>query len=137
MHAQPSLAQRIRDLRVKLNLSMDELASKAGISKTYLWELENDETGIKKPSADVLLKIANALDTTIGNLLAVPTVRFGEADIEISPSLREFADKVKNFGTDLSEKDLKDLAAMNFRGGQPQTFEDWLQLYLVLSKTNA
>jgi hypothetical protein len=34
--------------------------------------------------------------------------------------------------TPLSERDLRDLAAMKFRGGLPQTADEWHQLYLTL-----
>ena len=51
-----ALAKRITELREKAGLTIDELAKKATISKTYMWELEKDEAGAKKPSADVLLE---------------------------------------------------------------------------------
>ena len=49
-----SLAKRIRDERERAGLTLEELAERAKISKTYLWELEHDVRGQKKPSADVL-----------------------------------------------------------------------------------
>src|SRR5262249_29327003 len=120
-HTDMSLAARIRTLRTQAGLSLDDLAAKARISKTYLWELEKDEAGAKKPSADVLLRIANALSTTIANLLALPTVQVAQAEVEISPSLREFSERMERAGTPLAAEDLRDLAVMRFRGGQPQT----------------
>ena len=128
-----SIAGRIRELREAKSLSLDELATKAGISKTYLWELEKDESGVKKPSADVLLKVANALSTTIADLMALPSVRVHKTDLEIPPSLGEFQERMKNIGTPLTADDLRDLAGMKFRGGQPQTADEWHSLYLVLA----
>ena len=46
-----SLAEKIRKLREAKELSLDDLADKAGISKTYLWELER--------SASILFTIAD------------------------------------------------------------------------------
>ena len=69
-----ALATRLRELRDAKGMSLDEVAKKAKISKTYLWELEGDADEEKKPSADVLLRIANALGTTLAELLSLPTV---------------------------------------------------------------
>lgn len=128
-----SLADRIRALRKKAGLSLDALAAKARISKTYLWELEKDEEGAKKPSADVLLRIATALSTTIADLMSLPSVRVQQDQVQIPPSLDEFRQRMEKMGSPLSPDDLRDLAAMKFRGGQPQTVDEWHSLYLVLS----
>lgn len=131
-----SLASKITGLREALGLSQDELAKKSKISKTYLWELENDKSGAKKPSADVLLRIAKALSTTIGDLLELPTVKTAAgAPVELSASLRAFQQRMEQLKTPLSEQDLHDLATMRFRGGQPQTVDEWNQLYLTLVNT--
>lgn len=58
-----ALGQKIRELRKEKEWSLDELASKAEISKSYLWELENKETA-GRPSAEKINKIAAALDVT-------------------------------------------------------------------------
>lgn len=127
-----TLAARLRKLREGKGLSLDDVAAKAGISKTYLWELERDTAGAKKPSADVLLRIAKALSTTLAELLALPTVRAPEGLVEIPPSLIEFRDRM---GDQLTPQDLQELAAMKFRGAQPQTADEWHQLYFVLINT--
>lgn len=128
-----SVASRIRELREKQKLSLDELASKAGISKTYLWELEKDESGTKKPSADVLLKIANALSTTIADVMSLPTVKVQQTQVEIPASLQEFRDRMALLDSPLSTEDVRDLAGMKFRGGQPQSVDGWNALYLILN----
>jgi len=130
-----SLATRITELREKAGLSLDELAKKAKISKTYLWELEKDESGTKKPSADILLRIANALSTTIAVLLELPTVKVKEIQVEIPAALQQLKERLKNQGTPLTPQDLRDLATMQFRGGQPHTVDEWNQLYLTLLST--
>jgi transcriptional regulator with XRE-family HTH domain len=127
-----TLASRLRKLREGKDLSLDDVAGEAKISKTYLWELERDTGGAKKPSADVLLRIAKALSTTLAELLALPMVRAPQGPVEISPSLQEFQDRM---GGQLSPQDLQELAAMKFRGAQPQTADEWHQLYLFLVNT--
>ena len=130
-----TLADRLRSCREAAGLSLDELAVKAKVSKTYLWELEKDAAGDKKPSADVLLRVAAALSVTIADLLALPTVQFEKEAVELSPSLREFRDRMAQLTTPLSQRDLHDLAVVKFRGGQPQTADEWHQLYLTLVAT--
>lgn len=127
-----NLASRLRKIREDRGLSLDDVATRAKISKTYLWELERDTAGTKKPSADVLLRIAQALSTTLAELLALATVTAPQGPVEIPPSLNEFRDRM---GNQLSPQDLQELAAMKFRGTQPQTADEWHQLYFVLNNT--
>ena len=129
-----SLAKRIREERDHAGLTLDQLAEKAEVSKTYLWELEHDTKGHKKPSADVLLRIAQALSTTIADLLALPSVRVDETNVHLSRSLIEFRKMMEHLGEALTEEDLRDLATMRFRGGQPKTREDWHDLYRVMKR---
>lgn len=61
------LGQKIRSLRVKLDLSQDEFARKADVPYTTLTKIE---TGvIKKPSVFVMAKIAKALNISLDDLL--------------------------------------------------------------------
>lgn len=130
-----ALADRIRDARKAAGLTLDQLAAEAGVSKTYLWELENDKQGAKKPSAEVLLKIANALSTTLADLLELPSIRVDRTRHDLSPSLREFRDRMTTLGTPLTDAEVRDLASMRFRGGQPRTADDWHDLYRVLKRS--
>ena len=65
-----NLGQKIRQLRKEKGLSLNKLAESAGVSAAYLSQLENDVS--KQPSAEILLKIATALGTTIADLLDRP-----------------------------------------------------------------
>jgi transcriptional regulator with XRE-family HTH domain len=46
-------------LRKGKKLTLEALAAQAGVSKSYLWELENRES--QRPSAEKLLALADAL----------------------------------------------------------------------------
>jgi len=131
-----SLAKKIREERKKAGLTLDELADKAGLSKTYLWELEQDEDGVKRPSADVVLKIADALSLTIADLMGLPTVKVQKESVNIPKSLIDFRDQQQLMGNKLSNKDLRELAGMSFRGGQPRTAEDWFAVYLAFARSS-
>lgn len=131
-----SLARKIHEERKRAGLTLEELALKAGLSKTYVWELEQDEAGVKRPSADVVLKIADALSLTIADLMGLPTIRVEKESLSIPKSLIEFRDQQRLMGNELSDKDLRELASMSFRGGQPRTPEGWFAVYLAFSRTN-
>jgi transcriptional regulator with XRE-family HTH domain len=63
---QSSLARKIHELRKAKNLTLDELASETGSSKSYIWELEK---GSSRPTVDKISKIATALGVTLEYLL--------------------------------------------------------------------
>lgn len=130
------LAENLRKFREKAGLSLDQVATKADISKAYLWELERDTEGAKKPSAVVLMRIAKALSTTLAGLLSLPSVQATDGPREIPAALAELRDRLKGQGNELTESDLKDLAMTRFRGSQPQTADEWHQLYLLMASNS-
>lgn len=131
------LADNLRKFREQAGLSLDQVATKADISKAYLWELERDTAGAKKPSAAVLMRIAKALSTTLAGLLSLPSVQTADGPREIPASLAELRDRLKGQGgNELTESDLKDLAMTRFRGSQPQTADEWHQLYLFMASNS-
>ncbi|XZE20309.1 helix-turn-helix domain-containing protein [Pirellulaceae bacterium SH449] len=130
-----NLAGNLHAARVAADKTLEQLAAESGISKTYLWELENDAEGLKKPSADILLKIARVLDTTIADLLGLPSVQVNQTRVEISPSLKNFCEFMTSLGTPVKEEDVQALATTRFRGGQPRTKEGWYDLYTTLKRT--
>jgi transcriptional regulator with XRE-family HTH domain len=133
--AEMSLSERIRKARNDAELTLEQVAGIAGISKTYLWELEHDEEGTKRPSADVLLKIAEALKTTIADLLGLPSVQVNKSRIDVSRSLMDFREWMQEIGQTLQDDEFNDLAGMRFRGGQPKSKDDWYDLYRTLKRT--
>ena len=130
-----SIAERLKKARSDAGLTLEELASLTGISKTYLWELENDKESQKRPSADILLKIVEAVKITMADLLGLPSIEVNKKQFEVSRSLMEFKKWMKETKQELSEGEFNDLAAMRFRGGQPKKREDWLDLFMTLKRT--
>lgn len=130
-----SLAMRLREAREAAKLSLDELAAKAKVSKTYLWELEKDQAGEKKPSAEILMRIAGALSVTIADLLDLPRASVPGGPVELPASLRDFRDRMIALRSPLSGEDLRDLALMKFRGGQPQSVDEWHRVYLAFDSS--
>jgi transcriptional regulator with XRE-family HTH domain len=62
-----SLAQRVRDCRYSKGWGPDELANRAEISRTALYQIESGKTGL--PRAGTLRRIAVALDVRMEDLL--------------------------------------------------------------------
>ena len=53
------LGEKLHELRKQRELTLEKLAELAGLSKSYLWELENRES--QRPSAEKLTALADAL----------------------------------------------------------------------------
>jgi transcriptional regulator with XRE-family HTH domain len=51
------LGEKLRKLRKDNEFTLDALAEKSGLSKSYLWELENRES--QRPSAEKLTALAS------------------------------------------------------------------------------
>ena len=60
------LGNRIRELRIKYNLTQAELANQVGVSKATITAYESD---LRQPSCDVLIKLANTFKVSIDSLL--------------------------------------------------------------------
>jgi len=56
--AERNIGEFIRDLRSNARISLRELAERAGVSNPYLSQIER---GLRKPSAEVLAQLADAL----------------------------------------------------------------------------
>jgi putative transcriptional regulator len=67
MHEQ--LANRLRELRTKRNLTQAELAEKIGVSRKTINTVEN---GIFIPSTVLALRIARALGTSVETVFSLP-----------------------------------------------------------------
>lgn len=62
-----TLGEKIRLLRKEKQLTLDSLAIAAGMSKSYLWELENRPS--PRPSAEKLDALARVLGRTVSFFL--------------------------------------------------------------------
>ena len=67
-----NLSRRIRDLRYAKGWGPDELASRAKISRTALYQIERGNTS--KPQAGTLRRISRALGVPLEILLETPAV---------------------------------------------------------------
>jgi y4mF family transcriptional regulator len=83
------VGQRIKDRRAELGWTQEQLAQKAGISKSFLSELEN---GKRSVSADNLLDLARALGVSLDYLMTGKEMEKETAEeVQIPASLAKFA----------------------------------------------
>jgi transcriptional regulator with XRE-family HTH domain len=124
------VGDRLKEYRKSLGMSQAELARKSGVSAAYLSELES---GLgKRPSGEILLRLANALEVTIAELLG-QDIRPGEGDPAVpDPSLLEFAKERK-----LPRSDVVMLASIRFRGDPPRTPRRWAMIYDTIITSRA
>lgn len=126
------LKDNLRRLRKEKGLTLDQLSENSGVSKPYLWQLENEDD--KKPSADILFKIAGALETTIADLMNYPVTVHDETIKKLPPSLKQFV-KAKQLELNLSDEDVQMLAGIRLRGKTPKTVEDWEYIYQSIKRS--
>ncbi len=125
------VGKRIATLRQIKGLSVPSLAEVAGVSKGYLWQLENGED--PNPSLGVLTKIATALETTTAELLGQPTVKARNVPIpeKLPRGLKEFLDMQKRKGEPVPEDIVRVLAQLQARS----SLKDWEFLYEAIRRT--
>lgn len=61
---------RLRRLRQEKKLTMEQLAEMVGVSKSYIWALENKPA--QRTSANVMKALAKALGITLEDLMGEP-----------------------------------------------------------------
>lgn len=118
--------------------SLAQLADAASISKGYLWQLENERNA--NPSMEVLLRIAEALDTTIAALLGKPGLRANWDNAlpdDLHPSLQEFLSERRRGGSPVPLEDVRVLHSIQRRGEHPMVKEDWDVLLQVIRRLSA
>lgn len=124
------VGDRLKGYRKGLGMSQADLARKAKVSAAYISELES---GLgKRPSGEILLRLGDALEVTIAELLG-QDIRPGDGDPPVpDTSLLEFAKERK-----LPRSDVAMLASIRFRGDPPRTSRRWAMIFdtIVASRT--
>ena len=85
-----TVGERIRKRRLELEWTQDVLAEKAGISKSFLSDLENGKRSI---GADKLLDVGRVLSLSLDYLMTGKEPEVEPAEVQIPSSLATFADK--------------------------------------------
>jgi len=125
-----TVGERLRHVRNERGLTLEELAGKAGLSKSFLWAVEQDRSGI---SGGKLLQVANALGASLDFLL-----RGEPAPEDYKPPVvqipRELSDAAEERGLSyrhtiaLLDVHRSILARRSSKAHHTMTKEDWIQL---------
>jgi XRE family transcriptional regulator, master regulator for biofilm formation len=90
------VGKKIKKWRIKRRYTINQLSSAAGISKSYL---SNIERGIQQnPSLNILSKIADCLDITVEDLLDS-----SQQNNDLEPDWMNFLHEIKELGVSKEE----------------------------------
>lgn len=97
------LGKRIRDERLLLRLTIEQLAEMVNKSTNYIGQIERNDG---KPSLETVVDIANALGTTVDNLLVDSIDKYKDDTIvkEITTILYSMEDYGKHFILDMVKR---------------------------------
>ncbi len=130
----PWLGDRIREIRIERQLPLTEVARRARISRSYLYELEGREPAERPaPTAGVLYRLAQVLGVSVADLVEPEPRRAADLRDEDIPA--GLAEAGKKLG--LTRSEVRHLATIRFRGRQPQSAERWRLLIQQLELSQA
>jgi transcriptional regulator with XRE-family HTH domain len=131
----PNVGDRIREVREELRLTQDQLADRAGLSKGFLSEVENNKRNLGSQN---LLKIAGVLGASVDYLLrGEVSESSGSEPIVIPPELSQAAEELElSYAAtiELLEAHRSVIARRSNRGLRRFNVEDWKKLHEAIKK---
>lgn len=131
----PSVGDRIREIREEMGMKQDVLAERAGLSKGFLSDVENNKRNVGSQN---LLKIANVLGASVDYLLRGVTSDSGVSEpIVIPPELSQAAEELElsySATIELLEAHRSVIARRNNRGLRKFGVEDWKKLHEAIKR---
>ncbi len=130
-----TIGERIKEVRESQRLTQDDLATKSGLSKGFLSDLENNKRGV---SSENLLRIANALGATLDYLArGAVTSMERPKPIEIPHELSVAAEQLNlTYAETLEILDAYNsiIARRSNRQQEPFDVDKWKKLHAAISK---
>ena len=131
-----TVGERIRIVRESKGLTQDQLATAAGISKSFVSEVEN---GKRNVSAQNLLRIANAMEASVEYLLRGVSLAAEEepAAVTVPPELAAAAERLGlSFSAtlDLLQTQRSVVARRGSGPSKDLTVENWIDLHNAIKK---
>ena len=124
------LGQRLRLIRKENQLTLKELSKLSELSVPYLSDMER---GVVNPSVDTLQKVAGAYNISVKDMISGVKGLGESSNTDYPKGFQEFLEQYETpykIGDDWKESLLK----VNFRGRQPTSATEWLELYLYLRR---
>lgn len=117
------LADRLRELRIKRQAKLKDVADGTGLSVSYLSDLEHGASA----SLNTLGQIANFYHLSLVDLVT-GLDGWGNASWEgLAPGLRSLLET-----NQIDKQAASDLNKISLRGKRPQTEDEWLSVYCLL-----
>ncbi len=132
----PTVGDRVREIRETKKWTQDQLATKSGVSKGFLSDIENNK---RNPSSEYVLKIANALGASIDYLLRgdEPLPVLHREPTVIPQALASAAEQLKLSYADtveLLEAHRSVIARRSNKTTKSFEIKDWIELYRAIKK---
>lgn len=132
----PTVGDRVKEIRETKKWTQDQLATKSGVSKGFLSDIENNK---RNPSAEYVLKIANALGASLDYLLRgdEPVPSSPKEPTVIPQALASAAEQLKLSYADtveLLEAHRSVIARRSNKTIKPFEVKDWIELYRAIKK---
>jgi transcriptional regulator with XRE-family HTH domain len=126
-----SMGQRLHYVRTSRGLTLEQLAERAGVSKSFLWEAEHDKTGFGRTK---LLRVANVLSASLDFLLrGEPAPQYYKPPAIVIPHI--LCEMAAEYGLSdkqtlaLFEIDQSILSCGCLKRREPNSNDYWCQLY--------
>jgi transcriptional regulator with XRE-family HTH domain len=132
----PTVGDRVKEIREAKKWTQDQLATKSGVSKGFLSDIENNK---RNPSSEYVLKIANALGASIDYLLRgdeplpasqrEPTVipqALASAAEQLSLSYADTVELLEAHRSVVARRSNKTIKSFEVK--------DWIELYRAIKK---
>ena len=125
-----NLGERLRLLRKERQLTLKTLSRMAELSIPYLSDMER---GVVNPSIESLQKVAMAFKMTVRDLLS-GVEELGESVSTNYPEGFESFLNDPDFSEEINDEWKEFLMEMKFRGKQPSSKREWIELHLSLRR---
>jgi XRE family transcriptional regulator of biofilm formation len=143
------LADRLRQLRELRGLSVSEVASRAGLAKSYVAKIEKGV--VDNPGLATVASIAHVLEAPLPELFAAPSgphrpvprwaAFAGPLEVEqllatAPESLRSFLEELeREEGSRVPADVVRTLATVQLRNRRPESVADWRFAYSALCRS--
>ena len=124
------LGQRLRLIRKENQLTLKKLSQLSGLSVPYLSDMER---GVVNPSINTLQKVASAYNVSVKDLISGVEGLGESSNTNYPEGFQSFLEQYETLYK-ISDDWKESLLKVNFRGRQPTTPTEWLELYLYLRR---
>lgn len=123
------MGTKIKELRKRLGLTLQELADKAGLYKSNISDIENEKRF--KPNVRTLEKIAKALNCEIGDFFE----RSIEKEEEITKGLKELLKDERSLTLlKITNEEIEWMKSIRFRTDRSPTKETYIDMLYTYRK---